>query len=519
MIHSKNRPSPSIRNRACWASIFITALVLGGTGCESPDIDAQNFRCESNAQCGPGWQCNTEPALSRCIRAYENVNGVFDDRIVLGMLADLGDQAIGELGKAGVAGYRAFFERINAAGGVHGRRIIGEVRSANYLDAKENEKQVKELIEGGDRQAFCLAGVLGTQPSLIAQQLADRNKVVFFAPATGADELEPSPPDPYVFNVRLRYSQEASQLARVLIRGALDEPAIPPENLGVFAQGSSTEPGTLDDFGQGGVTGVKRAVGGAGGNADDVEVSTYTLIPTSGGELDAKGVPEALGQMVKWMASSQRTAESPTGKRQIGIVLAALGDVAAPFTSNLGRMLDAVKVVAEPDQLPNTLPFPSLSQEELDRLKTVNLQLVSLSSVGRELLSRLIEGAQGGTPYGAGMIIASPMPSPSSNATGVKQYREDLKKYFPEQTPSAISLEGYINGRLLYEALDAHGRDITTESFVDTLESFSADLGIGTTLGFGTESHQATNVLWGVRLADDLTPVALERSITDLLAD
>jgi len=80
-----------------------------------------------------------------------------------------------------------------------------------------------------------------------------------------------------------------------------------------------------------------------------------------------------------------------------------------------------------------------------------------------------------------------------------------------------VSLEGYINARLLHAALEKHGRDLTTESIITTLLTLSVDLGIGTQLRFSSERHQATDVVWGVRLDDDLTPKALDRSLTDML--
>jgi hypothetical protein len=64
-----------------------------------------------------------------------------------------------------------------------------------------------------------------------------------------------------------------------------------------------------------------------------------------------------------------------------------------------------------------------------------------------------------------------------------------------------VSLEGYIVGNLFVDGLRRAGRDLTTESLVDALESIrDEDIGIGTLLRFGMSEHQASHKVWGTVL-------------------
>lgn len=105
---------------------------------------------------------------------------------------------------------------------------------------------------------------------------------------------------------------------------------------------------------------------------------------------------------------------------------------------------------------------------------------------------------------GTGVIIASPVPDAASDATGVIGYREALAAYNPDALPDPRSLEGYITARILGEALMEHGRDLTTESFIATLEKFNKDIGIGSNVSYSSDNHQAIHHIWGQILDSEL---------------
>jgi ABC-type branched-subunit amino acid transport system substrate-binding protein len=120
------------------------------------------------------------------------------------------------LGQELIQGARAYLDRINAEGGVHGRRVTLVVRDDGYEPVLA-VRNTRELIER-DRVLF-LFGYVGT-PTLVRVlpllRYYARQDVVNVAPFTGADPPRRPPYDRYVFNVRASYREEARALVRHL---------------------------------------------------------------------------------------------------------------------------------------------------------------------------------------------------------------------------------------------------------------------------------------------------------------
>ncbi|WLQ11651.1 ABC transporter substrate-binding protein [Hahella aquimaris] len=109
-----------------------------------------------------------------------------------------------------------------------------------------------------------------------------------------------------------------------------------------------------------------------------------------------------------------------------------------------------------------------------------------------------------GMEYGEGVVVSQVVPPFDSYATGVLRYREALSRFYPNEQPDFISLEGYIVATLFFHALEQAGRHFDTESLVDTLESFDGvDLGIGETISFHASDHQGSHRVWGTQLNRD----------------
>ena len=71
----------------------------------------------------------------------------------------------------------------------------------------------------------------------------------------------------------------------------------------------------------------------------------------------------------------------------------------------------------------------------------------------------------------------------------------------PDAEPDFVSLEGYIVGSLMVEALKRCVGVYQREALVDALEGIADfDIGMGTTFRFGRSDHQATHKVWGTRL-------------------
>ena len=109
-----------------------------------------------------------------------------------------------------------------------------------------------------------------------------------------------------------------------------------------------------------------------------------------------------------------------------------------------------------------------------------------------------------GPEYADGVIVTQVVPPVDSGATLVLKYRELLKKYYPSARPNSTSLEGYIDAAILVEGLKRSGKDLTTETLIDALESIhDFDLGSGAPITFGPSQHQASHRVWGTVLDRD----------------
>ena len=99
------------------------------------------------------------------------------------------------------------------------------------------------------------------------------------------------------------------------------------------------------------------------------------------------------------------------------------------------------------------------------------------------------------------MIITQVVPYFGSGATGVREYRETLARYFPAEQPGFVSLEGYIVARALCAGLEKAGPNLTADKLVEALETIQGlDFGIGTKISFGPSEHQASHKVWAVTL-------------------
>ena len=106
--------------------------------------------------------------------------------------------------------------------------------------------------------------------------------------------------------------------------------------------------------------------------------------------------------------------------------------------------------------------------------------------------------AQLGGSYADGVIMTQVVPLPTSRATAILRYQELLHRYAPGENPDFVSLESYVSARILIEALQRAGRDVTVEKVVDALETIRGlDLGIGVQVTFGPSEHQGSHKVWG----------------------
>jgi ABC-type branched-subunit amino acid transport system substrate-binding protein len=183
------------------------------------------------------WICGI--AIAAVALAAAADPGVTATTIVLGQSAAFTGPAQ-ELGIEMRAGAMAYFQAVNAAGGVNGRKI--ELRSLD--DGYESDRaaaNTKKLIEDG---VFLLFGYVGTPTSNASKPIFTAARVPFVGPFTGAESLR-NPLNRYIFNVRASYYDETDRLVGQLVGQTLDR-------IAVFYQN--------DDYGKAGLAGVERAM-------------------------------------------------------------------------------------------------------------------------------------------------------------------------------------------------------------------------------------------------------------------
>ena len=133
--------------------------------------------------------------------------GVSADEVRIGMVNAQSGPAAG-LGLGMRAGAQAYFARINAEGGVNGRKINLIVHDDGYEPAR-TALLTDALINSS--KVFALLGYVGTPTSRAALPIATAAGVPFLFPFTGAEFLR-SPVKPWAFNVRASYFDETEAL-------------------------------------------------------------------------------------------------------------------------------------------------------------------------------------------------------------------------------------------------------------------------------------------------------------------
>ncbi len=164
----------------------------------------------------------------------------FAQEIVLGQSAALTGPAQ-ELGKEMQLGARVYFDAVNAAGGVRGKKIVLKTLDDGY-EPPRAEANTRQFVEDGE--VLALFGYVGTPTSAASIPLAIKAKVPFFGAFTGAELLR-NPLSRYVFNVRASYFDETEAIVRQMVQGGITKVAVFYQN---------------DSYGLAGLAGVERAL-------------------------------------------------------------------------------------------------------------------------------------------------------------------------------------------------------------------------------------------------------------------
>ena len=132
--------------------------------------------------------------------------GVSENEIVLGMNQSL-NGGKNAYGVAAAQGMKLYFDNLNAAGGIGGRKIVQRVLD-DEDKAATAEANARKLVEGG---AFILFSSIDGGPSTAVMKVANELKVPFFGPMAGPPILR-KPHQPLVFPVRAEHKDEFRSL-------------------------------------------------------------------------------------------------------------------------------------------------------------------------------------------------------------------------------------------------------------------------------------------------------------------
>jgi branched-chain amino acid transport system substrate-binding protein len=374
--------------------------------------------------------------------------GVTAKEIRIGMSAAFRGTAAG-LGTEFYRGAQAYYDEVNARGGVYGRMltVIGLDDRYEPLPCVKNTIQLLEK-----ETVFFLSNYVGTPTLTRALPVIKRyaeQQVVLVGNFTGAQPQREAPYVEHVFNIRASYRQEM---------GALVERfwALGARTFGVYSQ--------ADAYGRSGTDGVSRALAQRGA----------------------------------------RIAAETTYQRG-----AAFSDDMAPAVNALRRAgVDAVLCTGAYQGCGAFVR----SARDLGW----NVPISNVSFVGSDAMLKMLvaHGKAAGRDYTRALVNSQVVPSYDDAALpSVAEYRALMERHNPAvpaglkdekytvQPFSFISLEGYINAKVVVEALRRAGPNPTRVGFRHSLESLrNFDLGIGAPLTFGPERHQGLDSVYFTRV-------------------
>jgi branched-chain amino acid transport system substrate-binding protein len=110
-------------------------------------------------------------------------------------------------------GSRLYFDAVNAAGGVHGRKIVYATLDDGF-DVKRAVENTRQLIE--EQGVFIIYNSTGTAQTGAILPLAEASRTVIFGPVTGATAFRQKV-NPYLFHVRASYADEARRIVSHLV--------------------------------------------------------------------------------------------------------------------------------------------------------------------------------------------------------------------------------------------------------------------------------------------------------------
>ncbi len=338
-------------------------------------------------------------------------------------------------------GAMAYFEHVNAEGGVGGKKVVLVAVNDDYDPLPAIENTIR-LVQD---DVLCLFGYLGTPTVTRVLPLLKsyRNKDVFlFFPFTGAQPQREPPYDQFVFNLRASYRAEVKALVDALIR-------VGRTRVAVFYQ--------ADAYGRSGWDGTRLALAGHG--LEIVAEATYR-----------RGTP---------FTESMRTqvAELQKGGPDAVISVGAYPACAAFIRDARAAGLD--------------VPIANVSFVGSDLLLRVLLD--AGRAMGRDLTSGIIN-SQVAPSYEDVSLPAVRQYRRLMESYGDRLPLDLVQGEYRPFRFSQVGLEGFLNAKVMVEILRRMQNPLDRRQLKDAAEGIhDLDIGIGEPVSFGPKNHQGLN--------------------------
>jgi ABC-type branched-subunit amino acid transport system substrate-binding protein len=333
--------------------------------------------------------------------------------------------AQGEHGSALTLGARAYFEKVNRAGGVNGRNIE-LITLDDAGDARRALENARKLVSE-NKVVTLFSGAEGG-PCVAVTALAGELGVPVVGCAGGSPELR-DPFNPVSFPVRAAHLEEFEKLV---------------EYAALFGQ---------------------KRIGFIHSDSDTGRKHLANL----------RKVAERYGAEVV-LALPLPTGKNPLDPAKIATDLARARVETVINHGSYAQYADIMRA---------------------SRKQGGAAQFLAVNSGAQQMVRLLGADAKG-------LIFSQVVPFPWFEATPVvREYRDALRGILPKPEPSFSSLEGFINAKVLVEALRRAGQKVTRESLIIALESMRDHDTGGLSVSYGANRHQGSRFVDVVVVASD----------------
>ncbi len=435
MNHADGRQAPGRRAGRAGRTLTRRSLVRSGLA----SLLAAPWATSLQAATAPGLggHGRAAPGRSRAGRSPQ------DDEIVLGVSAAFSGPSRG-LGTELYRGSMAYFNQLNEAGGVNGRRIVMKLLDDGY----QPDPCVANTIElMRDERVFLLFNYVGT-PTVtralpVLKTFSDQQVFLFF-PFTGAEPQREPPYGEFAFNLRASYRQETAGLVDNFL-------GIGRRRIAVFYQN--------DAYGRSGWAGVREALARHGetivGEATYTRGTQFTASMREQVEILQQASPDAVVCIGSYAACGAFARDSV----DLGLHV-PVANVSFVGSENMLQLLQEGR--ADPGShtrfLVNSQVVPSYEDASLPAVREYlsAMELHAPPPPSREDVARITEGE----PY----------------------------EPFPQ---SFVSLEGFVNAKLITEIIRRMGDDPQRSRIEEAVFAVrNYDLGVGERVSFGPERRQ-----------------------------